>query len=105
MVDERIIEAFYMMWDSFPGNARLIHKNKTVLAANKIARKSGFEIGTLCFKVGASELHSDCKANEVLSTKKGQGVKSAEGKIRYWLPVKDCDNVYVHITLDPNTIK
>ncbi|EKQ54387.1 MULTISPECIES: hypothetical protein [unclassified Clostridium] len=105
MVDEKIIEAFYMMWDSFPGNARLIHKNRTVLAANKIARKSGFEIGTLCSKVGAPELHKDCKANKVLSTKNGQAVKSAEGKIRYWLPVKDCDDVYVHITLDPNTIK
>lgn len=35
MVDEKVIEAFYMMWDSFPGNVRLIHKNKTVLAANK----------------------------------------------------------------------
>jgi len=25
MVDEKIIEAFHMMWDNFPGAVRLIH--------------------------------------------------------------------------------
>ncbi|KOA20108.1 hypothetical protein CLHOM_14780 [Clostridium homopropionicum DSM 5847] len=35
MVDKKIIEAFYMMWDSFPGPARLIHKNRTILAAKE----------------------------------------------------------------------
>jgi len=44
-------------------------------------------------------------ANEALITKKGQSIKSEEGKIRYWLPVKDCDDIYVHITLDANVIK
>lgn len=39
MVDEKIIEAFYMIWDSFPGSVRLIHKNHTVLVVNEIARK------------------------------------------------------------------
>ncbi|MGY0371964.1 hypothetical protein [Clostridium sp. JNZ J1-5] len=105
MVDKKIIEAFYMMWDSFPGPARLIHKNRTVLAANEIARNMGFEVGTQCFKIGVPESHKGCKANEALITKKGQVVKSEEGKIRYWLPVKYCDDVYVHITLDSNTIK
>lgn len=105
MVDEKIIEAFYMMWDSFPGPVRLIHKNHTVLAANEIARKVGFDIGTTCFKVGSPESHRDCKANLALSTKIGQTVKSAEGKIRYWLPVKNCDDIYVHVTMDPNAVK
>jgi len=44
-------------------------------------------------------------ANEALITKKGKSIKSEEGKIRYWLPVKDCDDIYVHITLDANVIK
>jgi len=105
MVDEKIIEAFYMMWDSFPGAARLIHKNHTILAANEIARKAGFDVGVICSRVGATELHRGCKANLALSTKIGQAVKSEEGKIRYWLPVKDCDDVYVHITMDINSVK
>ncbi|AJQ26175.1 hypothetical protein [Pelosinus fermentans] len=104
MVDEKIIEAFYMMWDSFPGSVRLIHKNHTVLAVNEIARNVGFDIGTICFKVGTPESHKGCKANLALSTKSGQAVKSLEGKIRYWLPIKDCDDVYVHFSLDPNNI-
>lgn len=105
MVDKKIIEAFHIMWDSFPGSVRLIHKNHTVLAANEIASKAGFDIGTICFKVGTPESHRGCKANEALITKKGQSIKSEEGKIRYWLPVKDCDDIYVHITLDTNVIK
>ena len=104
MVDEKIIEAFYMMWDSFPGSVRLIHTNHTVLAANEIARKAGFDIDAICFKVGIPESHRGCKANLALSTKTGQAVKSSDGKIRYWLPVKDCDEVYVHFTLDINIV-
>lgn len=30
---------------------------------------------------------------------------SEGGKIRYWLLVKDCDDIYVHITLDTDSIK
>ena len=100
MDDKKIIEAFHIMWDSFPGSVRLIHKNHTVLAANEIARKAGFDIGIICFKVGTPESHRGCKASLALSTKTGQAVKSSEGKIRYWLPVKDCDDIYVHVTSD-----
>ena len=35
----------------------------------------------------------------------GRVNKSEGGKIRYWLPVKDCNDIYVHITLDTNSIK
>lgn len=45
MVDERILEAFHMMWDNFPGPVRLIHKSKTILAVNEAARSKGFEAG------------------------------------------------------------
>ena len=102
MVDEKIIEAFHMMWDNFPGSVRLIHKNRTVLAVNEIARSMGFEVGVACIKIGPPESHKDCKANLALSTKAGQVLKSGEGKFRYWLPVKDCDEVYVHLTIDTN---
>jgi hypothetical protein len=103
MVDEKIIEAFYMMWDNFPGIVRLIHKNRTVLAANEVARSKGFEVGVQCNKVGTPEDHKGCRAHLALSTKTGQAVKSGEGKVRYWLPVKGSDEVYVHFTVDTNT--
>ena len=36
-VPEEVLKAFHMMWDSFPQHARLIHKDRTVLAVNKAA--------------------------------------------------------------------
>lgn len=105
MADDKIIEAFHMMWDSFPGSVRLIHKNHTVLAVNEIAREAGFDVGVICSRVGAPELHRGCKANLVISTKKAQSTKSGDGKIRYWIPVKDCDDVYVHFTIDTHADK
>jgi hypothetical protein len=105
MVDEKIIEDFYMMWGNFPASVRLIHKNRTILAANEVARSAGFEVGIKCFNVGVPEAHVGCKANETLSTKKGLGDKTEEGRIRYWLPVKECDEVYVHITISTNVVK
>lgn len=104
MVNEKVIEAFHMMWDSFPGAVRLIHKNRTILAANELARKLGFEEGVVCIKVGAPEAHKGCKANAALATKTAQTATSGGGKIRYWLPVKDCDDVYVHFTIDTNVV-
>ncbi|NRT77825.1 hypothetical protein [Clostridium beijerinckii] len=62
-------------------------------------------MGSICFKVGAHESHRSCKASHAISTKTAQYVKSLEGKIRYWLPVKGCDDIYVHMTLDTNVIK
>lgn len=60
----------------------------------------GFDVGVECFRVGGPEAHMGCKANRALSTQKGQGDKSEEGRIRYWLPVKECEDVYVHITIN-----
>jgi hypothetical protein len=105
MVDQKIIEDFYMMWSNFPASVRLIHKNRTILAANEAARSMGFEVGVKCFKIGVPEAHLGCKANEALSTKKGQGDRTEDGKIRYWLPVKECEDVYIHLTINPNVAK
>ena len=105
MVDEKTIEAFHMMWDKFPGLVRLIHKNRTVLAVNETARNTGFEVGVACIKIGSPELHKGCKANVALSTKKAQSQKLGEERIRYWVPVKDCDDVYVHFLIDTNSIE
>jgi hypothetical protein len=105
MIDKKIIEAFHMMWDSFPGSVRLIHKNRTVLASNEIAHNIGFEEGVTCIKVGPPEIHRGCKANISLSTKTPQVSKSGEGKLRYWIPVKDCDDVYIHFTIDTTAIE
>lgn len=63
MIDEKIIEDFYMMWNDFPDSVRLIHRNRTILAANESARNMGFEVAVECFRIGAPESHRGCKAN------------------------------------------
>jgi len=103
MIDQKVIEAFHMMWDSFPAPVRLIHKNKTVLAVNEVAQNMGMKTEVPCFAIGTPEAHKGCKANEAISSSKAQILNADSQRIKYWLPVKDCPDVYVHytITIDP----
>lgn len=102
MIDQKVIEAFHMMWDSFPGPVRLIHKNRTVIAVNETALNMGMKTEVSCFSIGDPESHKGCKANEALSLNKAQILHVGSEKIKYWLPVKGCADVYVHysITID-----
>lgn len=105
MIDEKIIEAFHMMWDSFPAPVRLIHKNKTVLAVNETAHNMGMKTEVPCFAIGAPEAHKGCKANEAISTNTAQILNVGSEKIKYWLPVKGCPDVYVHYTITIDSAK
>lgn len=105
MVDQKVIEAFHMMWGSFPGPVRLIHKNQTVLAVNETALNMGMETGVPCFSIGNPEAHKGCRANEAISSNKAQVSNVGQEKFKYWLPVKDCADVYVHFTIDITSIK
>lgn len=100
MVDPKVIEAFHMMWDNFPAPVRLIYKDKKVLAVNEAAQAMALEPCQNCFDVGTPEQHKGCKAHEALSSNKGiLAVNAEKDTIRYWLPVKDCPDIYVHFPL------
>ena len=99
MVDEKVIEAFHMMWGSFPAPVRLIHKNRKVLAVNEIAADRGMEVGVPCFAFGNPESHKACNANGALSTDMGQRMTVPGGKIKFWSPLRDCPDVFVHFTI------
>ncbi len=102
---ERLIEAFYEMWDAFPGMARLISSNHEILAANDIAVNRGFIPGEICARVGKFESHKGCLIAKTLKTGEGQFDRPNEHLIRGWLPVKGHDDVVVHfsITLSEHT--
>lgn len=105
MVDEKVIEAFNMMWGNFPVPARLIHRDKTVLAINDAAKEKGFKAGVPCFTAGNPETHKSCMAPEMLATNKTvQQVNAEKDIIRFWIPVKDCPDAYVHFPLRLNEI-
>lgn len=100
MVDGKVIEAFHMMWGSFPAPVRLIHKNKTVLAVNEMAHSMGMETAVSCYTFGNPESHKACNANGALSSDKGQRMTVEQGKkIKFWSPVRDCPDVFVHFSI------
>ena len=102
MHDAEIIEAFHMMWDNFPERARLIRKDRTVLAVNKAAALEGFKTGERCIDSPPKEGHKGCKANTALREKCGIYDIGTDGtRIRFWVPLEgsDCEEMYVHFSL------
>jgi hypothetical protein len=99
MVDSTVIDAFHVMWGSFPEPVRLIHKDRRVLAVNEIAASKGMEVGVCCYSVGNPELHKVCGANAALVSKQGQRMDAADGRIRFWSPVSNCPDVFVHFVI------
>jgi len=103
MVDSAVIEAFHMMWGSFPEAVRLIHKDRKVLAVNEVAASKGMEVGVSCFSFGLPEFHKSCGANEALASDKGQRMIAPDGRVRFWSPVRNCPDVFVHFVIFPDT--
>ncbi len=101
---DELINAFYLMWENFPGTARLIRKDRTIIASNAYAKSVGFVTDVRCVSVGLPEIHKGCRVNEMFKTGRYQVVKSETGRLRYWIPVPGRDDVYVHVTIDPNSI-
>jgi hypothetical protein len=99
MIDSKVLDAFHMMWGSFPLPVRLIHKNRKVLAVNEVAQSMGMEVGVPCFSFGNPESHKACNANEALSSDMGQRMDVGSEKIKFWSPVRNCPDVFVHFTV------
>ena len=94
-----IIEEFHRMWDAFPGMARLIRTDHTILAANEAARTRGFVEGACCAKVGTLETHRGCLMRAMVESQSGQVDMPSPDKARGWLPVQGHDDLFVHFTL------
>lgn len=103
MIEPRILDAFQIMWGPFPEPVMLVHKDRTVLAVNDLARSYGIPSGIKCHSLNPDGAPNGqcqrCKANLALRT--GETVCSQEqtnGKpVRgYWMPLKEATDVYVH---------
>ena len=75
-VDEKLIEAFHLMFDHFPEGVQLAHKSKRIVALNAACKSLGRDVGMICAKHGPAEAHKGCLAhktikNHVASWKKG----------------------------------
>ena len=99
MEDEEAIESFHLMWDTFPGLARLIDAKHTVLAVNPVAESKGFAPGCTCAKVGDPAIHKGCKL--AVMFKSGEAITDnvLPDRIRGWMPVPGREDLCVHFAV------
>ncbi|WP_306589618.1 hypothetical protein [Geothrix sp. 21YS21S-4] len=102
MTEPRILEAFQTMWGPFPEPVMLVHRDRTVLAANDLARQIGIPTGIKCHTLNplAEGKHCQhCKANQALNSGKTVCKEELMGDryIRgYWMPLTEAPDLYVH---------
>lgn len=96
MKEQSVIEHFHEMWDAFPARARLIRRDRLVLAVNLYAEAEGMKAGERCCDRPPAESHRHCLANQALDAHKGMTKTRPDGVVVFWLPVAGCDDLYVH---------
>jgi len=103
VIEPRILEAFQTMWGPFPEPVMLIHKDRTVLAVNDLARTFGIPPGVKCHSLnpdhGPDGNCRKCQANAALRT--GTTIRTEEHYgdtkvLGYWMPLAEAPEVYVH---------
>ena len=102
MVDQKIIDAFHLMWDSFPEPVRLIEKSRTILAVNKASEKDGSQVGTTCSSKPPLEAHKICKANAALAAQEYRYIKwkgESRDVISFWLPIDGYPEYFIHFSV------
>ena len=102
MTDQKILDAFQTMWGPFPEPVMLIHKDRTILAVNNLARTTGCAPGIKCFSLNPEARTTTCKGckanlalreHRTVCTDTSQGGKRIIG---YWMPLEAAPDVYVH---------
>lgn len=103
MVGQNVLDAFQMMWGQFPEPVMLLHKSRTILAVNDVARTAGVPLGVKCSSLNPAnegDHHCrQCKATQALRAKAPVVETSQIGERHvkgYWIPLKDFEDVYVH---------
>lgn len=96
---ESVIKEFHVMWDGFPGLARLIRSDHVILASNEIAKENGFVEGECCARIGSPETHRNCLLNKMMQTGESQTQRFGEKKIKGWSTVSGHPDLCVHFTI------
>ena len=104
-ISEEIRSNFHLYWDNFPQPVMLVHKDRTIIEANKVSQALGCPVGTRCDDLGEKQHHADCRANLALSEQTGvREVAYYEhlGQVidSYWVPLAGADDLYVHFGID-----
>jgi hypothetical protein len=104
-INEEIRRNFHLFWDNFPSPVMLVHKDRTIIEANKAGRAIGCPVGTRCVDIGEKKHHAGCRANKALREQTGvREVAYIEylGQVvdGYWIPLAGSEDLYVHFAID-----
>lgn len=104
-VSDDIRNSFHLFWDNFPFPVMLVHKNRTIIEANKAGQAVGCPVGTRCVDMGEKNHHAGCRANVALREQSGireVGYIEHMGVVldSYWIPLAGADDLYVHFGID-----
>lgn len=101
-VDEKLLEAFHLMYGNFPEAAQLTHKSRRIVALNPASEKIGRRVGMVCAKHGPPESHQGCLAVRAVKehTPKWSIKEDPHGKhfAVLWLPVPGYPDFYIHFS-------
>lgn len=99
--EEQLIEAFELMWSTYPEPVRLIRKDEIIIAGNPAYLATGGVVGSRCRDAGSPEIHKGCMMPKALRTGEAQ-VKETEyfgtSWQSFWLPIPGEDEYFVHFT-------
>lgn len=104
-ISEETRRNFHLFWDNFPAPVMLVHKDRTIIEANKAGLEIGCPVGMRCIDIGEKKHHAGCRANQALSERTGvREVCYVEhmGQVvdGYWIPLAGSDDVFVHFCVD-----
>ena len=104
-VSEELRNNFHLFWDNFPSPVMLVHKNRTIIDANKAGQAIGCPVGMRCVDIGEKKHHAGCRANYALREQVGvRAVSYIEhlGQVvdGYWIPLAGSKDFYVHFSID-----
>ena len=101
-VDQKLVEAFHLMFDHFPEGVQLAHKSKRVVAVNPACQAIGRTVGMICAKHGPAEAHKGCLAHKTVKKHAASWAKGPEinpggqTSVVFWLPVDGYPDYFIH---------
>ncbi|MDR0620354.1 MAG: hypothetical protein LBJ61_00510 [Deltaproteobacteria bacterium] len=103
-VDEKLLNAFHLMYDCYPEPVQLAHVSRTILAVNPAGLAAGKAVGLKCSKIGPPEGHRGCLATHAVKELKAKwrqvDATATLGRkfVTFWLPLEGYPNYYVHFS-------
>lgn len=101
-VDEKLIEAFHLMYDHFPEGVQLAHKSKRVVAVNPACEAMGRSVGMICAEHGPAEAHKGCLALKAIKKHTAawastpQSASIGQVSVVFWLPIDGYPDFFIH---------